>query len=107
MEQELKKYQAADEAAAQLSQKIDEKTAQKKELTGIRAEYGRALQVASEDSRKQALRENYEQLCAVAKEKESIYNAASAVFGEKAPDEAELLEKTKQAGELESLSCGR
>ena len=65
LEQELKKYQAADEAAAQLSQKIDEKTAQKKELTGIRAEYGRALQVASEDSRKQALRENYEQLCAV------------------------------------------
>ena len=58
LEQELKKYQAADEAAAQLSQKIDEKTAQKKELTGIRAEYGRALQVASEDSRKQALREN-------------------------------------------------
>ena len=57
LEQELKKYQAADEAAAQLSQKIDEKTAQKKELTGIRAEYGRALQVASEDSRKQALRE--------------------------------------------------
>ena len=105
LEQELKKYQAADEAAAQLSQKIDEKTAQKKELTGIRAEYGRALQVASEDSRKQALRENYEQLCAVAKEKESIYNAASAVFGDKAPDEAELLEKTKQAGELESLKA--
>lgn len=50
LEQELKKYQAADEAAAQLSEKIDEKTAQKKELTGIRAEYGRALQVASEDS---------------------------------------------------------
>ena len=43
LEQELKKYRAADEAAAQLSQKIDEKTAQKKELTGIRAEYGRAL----------------------------------------------------------------
>ena len=105
LEQELKKYQAADEAAAQLSQKIDEKTAQKKELTGIRAEYGRALQVASEDSRKQALRENYEQLCAVAKEKESIYNAAMAVFGDKAPDEAELLEKTKQAGELESLKA--
>ncbi len=53
--------------------------------------------MASEDSRKQALRENYEQLCAVAKEKESIYNAAMAVFGDKAPDEAELLEKTKQA----------
>lgn len=105
LEQELKKYQAADEAAAQLLQKIDEKTAQKKELTGIRAEYGRALQVASEDSRKQALRENYEQLCAVAKEKESIYNAAMAVFGDKAPDEAELLEKTKQAGELESLKA--
>lgn len=83
LEQELKKYQAADEAAAQLSKKIDEKTAQKKELTGIRAEYGKALQVASEDSRKQALRENYEQLCAVAKEKECNYNAAMAVFGEK------------------------
>ena len=52
LEQELKQYQAADEAAAQLSQKIDEKTAQKTELTGLRAEYGRALQVASEDSRK-------------------------------------------------------
>lgn len=72
LEQELKKYQAADEAAAQLSEKIDEKTAQKKELTGIRAEYGRALQVASEDSRKQALRENYEQLCAVARRKRAF-----------------------------------
>ena len=28
-----------------------------------------------------------------------------AVFGDKAPDEAELLEKTKQAGELESLKA--
>lgn len=105
IEQELKKYQAADEAAEQLTEKINEKKAQKDELMKIRAEYAKALQVASEDSRKQALRANYEQLCKNANEKEQLYNDSSSAFTGPLPQESELLEKTKEVSELESLKA--
>ena len=55
IEQELKKYQAAEDSLVQITNKIEEKDAQKKELQKIRTEYGKALQTASADSRRQAL----------------------------------------------------
>ena len=103
IEQDLKKYQAADEAAAQLSEKINEKNAQKKELMNIRAEYGKALQVASAESRKQALRANYEQICHTVEEKEKLYNESVEQFHGNMPSEADLRDKMRQANDLDSL----
>ena len=103
IEQELKKYQAAEEAAAQLSEKINEKNAQKKELMNIRAEYGKALQVASAESRKQALRANYEQICHTVEEKEKLYRESVEQFNGNVPSEADLRDKMRQANDLDSL----
>lgn len=103
IEQDLKKYQAADEAAAQLSEKINEKNAQKKELMNIRAEYGKALQVASAESRKQALRANYEQICHTVEEKEKLYRESMEQFHGNVPSEADLRDKMRQANDLDSL----
>ncbi|WP_455719304.1 ATP-binding protein [Agathobacter sp.] len=103
IEQDLKKYQAAEDAAEQLAGKIDEKNAQKKELMNIRAEYGKALQVASAESRKQALRANYEQICHTVEEKEKLYNESIGQFHGNMPSEADLRDKMRQANDLDSL----
>lgn len=103
IEQDLKKYQAAEDAAEQLAEKIDEKNAQKKELMNIRAEYGKALQVASAESRKQALRANYEQICHTVEEKEKLYSESVEQFHGNMPSEADLRDKMRQANDLDSL----
>lgn len=103
IEQELKKYEAADEAATELLEKINEKNAQKKELMNIRAEYGKALQAASAESRKQALRANYEQICHTLEEKEKLYSKSLEQFCGNVPTETDLRDKMRQANELDSL----
>ena len=97
LEQELKKYQAADEAAAQLSQKIDEKTAQKKELTGIRAEYGRALQVASESLK--AVEDNL----SFTPEEEQYLDTLSGMFKDGVPSDDGLDEMQKKIANIQSV----
>ncbi len=103
IEQELKKYEAADEAATELLEKINEKNAQKKELMNIRTEYGKALQAASAESRKQALRANYEQICHTLEEKEKLYSKNLEQFCGNVPTETDLRDKMRQANELDSL----
>lgn len=105
IEQELKKYQAADESAAQIVEKINEKNAQKKELLEIRAEYGKALQTASADSRKQALRNNYEELVSEENQRYELYQNAVDEFKGEIPTESEIDEKLTLAYELDNLKA--
>ena len=105
IEQELKKYQAAEDSLAQISNKIEEKDEQKKELQKIRAEYGKALQTASADSRRQALKTNYENICSDEKEKKDIYMQFSQRFRGRIPSDEELAGMLEDAKELENLKA--
>lgn len=105
IEQELKKYQAAEDSLVQITNKIEEKDAQKKELQKIRTEYGKALQTASADSRRQALKANYENICSDEKEKKDIYMQFSQRFRGRIPSDEELAGMLKNAKELENLKA--
>ena len=62
LEHEIKGYDAAEIAVAEITEKLEEKRNQKVELQNIRQDYARALKVASEDSRRLELKKNYEML---------------------------------------------
>jgi len=46
-----------------LSARLADKQDQRKELSNIRAKYAKALQVASEESRREGLKQNYAVIC--------------------------------------------
>lgn len=105
LEQELKGYQAAEESISQISGKIKQKTDQKKELSGIREDYGKALNTASQDSRRQAQKNNYEAICADESEKKKQLEDALLRLGGEVPDMKELSECGEWINELNSVQA--
>lgn len=101
LEQELKSYSAAESAVNELNDKLEEKRAQKQELGQIRLNYGKALQVASEDSRRKEAKRNYRALCDDVDEKHRIYKDYADSFGGKIPTEDELKAWADKARKLE------
>ena len=61
--EELRSYDAAEKAMEDLSARLADKQDQRKELSNIRAKYAKALQVASEESRREGLKQNYAVIC--------------------------------------------
>ena len=57
--EELRSFDAAESAAQELTEKLADKQAQRKELSDIRSQYAKALQVASEENRRENLKQNY------------------------------------------------
>ena len=97
LKQELTSFEAADEAVGAINEKLEEKQNQMKELSEIRQEYAKALQVASEDSRRIELRKNYDALCAEVEEKEHSYNEFVSRFKDHVPSDTEISEQLQLA----------
>ena len=97
MKQELTSFEAADEAVGAINEKLEEKQNQMKELSEIRQEYAKALQVASEDSRRIELKKNYDALCAEVEEKEHSYNEFVSRFKDHVPSDTEISEQLQLA----------
>lgn len=98
---EIKGYEAAEDSVNELNKKLDEKRLQKNELADIRNDYGKALQIASEDSRRKELKKNYEALCEEEKEKGNTYYGYRNSFPNEVPTEEELSILLDKARKLE------
>lgn len=93
--EELRSFDAAESAAQELSQKLAEKQEQRKELADIRSQYAKALQVASEESRRESLKHNYQALCdEELRCKESVAQY-DMVFPERVPEDEEFQQKNQ------------
>lgn len=102
LEQELRGYRAAEDSMEALNQKITEKHSQKAELQQIRQEYARALQIASEDSRKKAAKQNYDTLCEEETDKKRTCQIYHTMFPEKVPEAEEIESQLDKARRLET-----
>lgn len=101
IEQELKGYAAAESAVAEITAKLEQKQEQKQELAEIRLEYGKALQVASEDSRRTEAKRNYNALCDDVEEKLKIYQEYADSFDGNIPTDDEFKRWSEKARKLE------
>ena len=97
LQQELVSFDAAEDAVAAINSKIEEKQAQMKELSAIRQEYAKALQVASEDSRRIELKKNYDALCVEVEEKSNTYSEFVSRFKDHVPSDSEISEQLQLA----------
>lgn len=95
LQEELRSYDAAENAARELSQKLAGKQAQRRELSEIRAQYVKALQVASEESRREGIRQNYETLVEAEREKKAEMDTYRSVFPGKVPEDKEFSEQNQ------------
>ena len=100
---ELLGFAAAEEAAKELEQKLKEKQEMKKELSDIRGQYAQALQVASEESRRESLKENYDSLCKEVEEKQALLKQYEALFPNRVPSEEEFKRKNQEVQMLGML----
>ncbi len=103
-QQEIRKFETAEEGLRSVSEKINEKQEQRVELSAIRKEYATALAAASEDSRRKALKDNYGELCRNLEARESEYDACRQIFRDRLPEEEEFSEYIQKAVEARSLS---
>lgn len=101
LEQELQGYRAAEESLEELGRKLEEKHSQKAELQQIRQEYAKALQIASEASRKKASKNNYDSLCEDETDKRKTCQIYQTLFPEKVPGEKEIEQQLDKARKLE------
>ena len=93
--EELRSYDAAEAAAQELSQKLADKQAQRKELSDIRSQYAKALQVASEENRRDNLKHNYQLLCDEVEQSKAHIAEYSDVFPERVPEDEEFAQKNQ------------
>ena len=93
--EELRSYDAAESAAQELSQKLADKQAQRKELSDIRGQYAKALQVASEENRRESLKHNYKLLCDEVEHGKTSIAQYTDVFPERVPEDEEFQQKNQ------------
>lgn len=96
LEEELRSYLAAEVASMELGMKLTEKQEQKKELTEIRSQYASALQLASEESRRESLKANYDSICREAQERQRVLDEYNRLFPVRVPEEVEFLQKNQE-----------
>lgn len=101
LQQELRSFDAADLAVAEITAKVDEKKQQKAELQEIRQDYARALKVASEDSRRQELKKNYQTLTEEVEQSEAAYEKVRRQLPSEIPSDELLEEQMAKARKLE------
>lgn len=96
LSEELRGFEAAEESAGELAVKLAEKQAQRRELSEIRSQYASALQLASEESRRESLKANYDSIVKELEEKRAALEQYRAFFPKRVPKEEEFQEKNQQ-----------
>lgn len=94
--EELRSYDAAETAAKEISEKLSEKQKQRAELSEIRSQYAKALQLASEESRRESLKNTYETLCQEEEQKQKKLASYQRMFPGRVPKDQEFVEKNQQ-----------
>lgn len=94
--EELRSFDAAEDAARELSEKLSEKQKQRRELSDIRGQYAKALQVASEESRRESLKENYRTLCEEEQQRRQELVSYQEIFPGRVPEDEEFIQKNQE-----------
>jgi uncharacterized protein YhaN len=103
IKEELRSYDAAETAAKEIGAKLAEKQEQRKELSDIRGQYARALTLASEETRREGLKNTWNTLNNAVLEQEKKIEAFDEVFPVRVPDEEELVQKNNEVKKLAEL----
>lgn len=78
--EELRGYDAAEASYKKITEKLTEKQEQRKELAGIRDQYAKALQVASEESRREGIKQAYAATLQEEQEKKEALDAFARMY---------------------------
>ncbi len=105
LQQELRSFTAAEEGLEGVKRNEQIVSAQIKELQNIRKSYGEALSVASEESRKQELRRQYDLLCQEVDEKEVKKQQTESFFAAGVPTAQEFSHSFALAGKIEEAKA--
>ena len=88
--EELRGYDAAEASYKKITEKLTEKQEQRKELAGIRDQYAKALQVASEESRREGIKQAYAATLQEEQKKKEALDAFADVFPGQVPQDEEF-----------------
>lgn len=94
--EEIRGFDAAENSAKEIREKLVKKQEQRKELSEIRSQYAKALQMASEESRRESLKKNYDSLCKEVEERENGLKDYRKFFPERVPEEEEFIQKNQE-----------
>ena len=94
--EELRSFEAAEKSAGELAEKLSEKQGQRKELMEIRSQYASALQLASEESRRESLRANYDGILREVEDRKKALEQYQMLFPKRVPEESEFQEKNQE-----------
>ena len=93
--EELRGYDAAEASYKKITEKLTEKQEQRKELAGIRDQYAKALQVASEESRREGIKQAYAATLQEEQEKKAALDAFADVFPGQVPQDEEFAKQNQ------------
>lgn len=93
--EELRGYDAAEASYKKITEKLTEKQEQRKELAGIRDQYAKALQVASEESRREGIKQAYAATKQEEQEKKAALDAFADVFPGQVPQDEEFAKQNQ------------
>ena len=96
LQEELRSYDAAETAAKEISEKLSGKQKQRAELSEIRSQYAKALQLASEESRRESLKDTYGLLCQEEEQKQKKLMSYQLMFPGRVPRDQEFVEKNQE-----------
>lgn len=96
LDEELRSFLSAEVASMELGLKLSEKQSQKKELTEIRSQYASALQLASEESRRESLKANYDSICKECTERKEALEEYRQYFPKRVPEDTEFMQKNQE-----------
>ncbi len=101
LEEDLKSFDAADAAMAELNSLLKDSEKKKEELSQQRDFYVKELRRASEESRRSEQKKIYQSLCEDYEEKQEVAAAIEELFPNGIPEEEELNARAKTARRLE------
>lgn len=93
--EELRGYDAAEASYKKITEKLTEKQEQRKELAGIRDQYAKALQVASEESRREGIKQAYAATKQEEQERKEALDAFADVFPGQVPQDEEFAKQNQ------------
>lgn len=93
--EELRGYDAAEASYKKITEKLTEKQEQRKELAGIRDQYAKALQVASEESRREGIKQAYAAILQEEQEKKEALDALRMYFRDRCRRMRSLQSRTR------------
>lgn len=103
--QELNTFSTAQERLEEITKKEQDVSLEIKDVIQMRKNYTDAFVIASEENKKQALRQQYQALCQEVEEKEQTLQAFQEVFPIRVPKEAEFTQQLQNLQEMKAIGA--